>query len=182
MFVSYPPSLKVVARGTLVTDSFMVVPVSKGCFTVGKVRGVCCVVNLLGQGLGTQIQVLNYFVAGCGSEEGLSISVERDLVRTLKSGIFRAAVQGGITLKRTRCGARDVFSCTPSSGKTGSCEGLIGRFLNEVGGVGRWVGIPVGRFGSGKVSVRGVIKRAPKGKGNTSSGAGRAITLARSLG
>lgn len=137
VLVSYPPSLNVVALGTLMTSSGLVVPVRLRPFTFLKADRVTGFFDSMGGRVGGRLRVLNCLGALCSDELDRAESVRRLLSgRIGGGGVFGDAVQGGITLSRTDGVRRAVFRCTPRSANTGGCGSFAGRVVRLAGWVG----------------------------------------------
>lgn len=133
VLVSYPPSLSLLALGTLATSSQLVVPIRTRFLTVHKVTGLVRIIRGIRRHLGSSLSVTKILVARCSKEGGLGGDISRLMRRAFRNGIFDARVHGSVTLTRTPARKRSVFRCTPGSTKTRSCRGMYGRLLARVG-------------------------------------------------
>lgn len=127
--VSYPPSLNLLALGTLATTSCVVVPIRTRCLTVENVTGLVSVVHVIRRQLGSGLGINNVIVARFSHHGALGQDIERVIGSDFRRGIFGAIVHSGITLTRTPVGNGAVFRCGPGSGNTDSCVSLTGRIL-----------------------------------------------------
>lgn len=118
VLVSYSPSLKLVAIGTLATTSSIVVPIRYRCFTLRKVDGLLGAVGVVGSGLGPTLRVRNFLLAVCSSHLHLTGRVCRRIGHPFQSLIFAAIVRHGIGLDRTSDCNGPILLCSTRSGKT----------------------------------------------------------------
>lgn len=129
VLVSYPPSLKLLALGTLATTSCLVVPMRTRFLTVHNVTGVVGIVTAIRRHLGPGLTVNNVMVARFSGHGALGGDITRLIGSSFYRGIFGAIVQSGMSLTRTPVGNGGVFRCDEGDGKTGSCVTLTRRML-----------------------------------------------------
>lgn len=132
--LSYPPSLGVLAVGTLATTASMLIPVRYRCCTLRKLSRLVRAVSLMGRELGGHLGVRNMMFAVCSTEAGLSLRMIRGMGRGLGRGVCGAVVPHGMELTRTPDCKRPVGVCSPESTKTRDCELLTRRILGERSG------------------------------------------------
>lgn len=131
VFVSYPPSLKLLAVGTLATTSDILVPVRYRCCTLRNMAGLLRSVGVIGSHLGGNLSACNILVAVCSSHASLSGRIIRRIRSCFNSGTFGALVPHAIGVSRTPSFNRPMVACTPRGGNTGTCVGLTGRIVGH---------------------------------------------------
>lgn len=133
--VSYPPTLDVLAVGTVAASSSIVIPVRYRCCTLRKLDRLVRAVRLIRSELGPGLRVRNIMFAVCSTEAGLSLRMIRGMGSGLGRGVCGAVVPEGIQLTRTPDCKLPVGLCSPGSGKARDCVLLTRRI---VGGK-RWM-------------------------------------------
>lgn len=132
VLVSYPPSLNLVALGTLMTSRRVLVPVRTRFCTLRKLSRLIGAMRIIAHGLGPNLSVLKVLLAVFSNEAGLSLRMTSRIGGCFKGGIFHAMVPQSIGLSRTPDFNRPVLACTPGSGKTRTCGGLYHRIVGHI--------------------------------------------------
>ncbi len=137
VFVSYPPSLKLVAVGTLGTDSAILIPVRYRCFTLRKLSRLVTAMHRIGELCGPALRVRKVILAVCSTQLGLANRIMDRVGGCFTSGLCGATVPHTIELSRTPSCKVPVRCCSGHSGNTTTCGSLTGRFLGGGGEI--WV-------------------------------------------
>ncbi len=129
VLVSYPPTLKLIALGTLMTTSAFLVPTRPRCCTLRKLSRLVTAIHRIGQLCGPALRLRNILFAVCSNHAGLARRIITRIGGFFPQQICTAIVPHDIQLTRTPDCNHPVGCCSGSSGKTGTCHTLTRRVL-----------------------------------------------------
>lgn len=131
MIVSYVPSLDILAIGTLITTSSIVVPIRSRFLTTGNVARLIGAVDGIGERVGPSLGVSNILLALMSNEAGLCGDAGRTVLGSCNGclGVFSARVPLNVGTTRATVDNGSVFTCSGGDGITGTCISFAGRIL-----------------------------------------------------
>ncbi len=132
ILVSAPPDVKTLAVYTFSVTSRMIVPLATRLSSFGNVGSVGELMSRVTTTTGAELRVLKTILSVCSRQLGLSRVVARKVRTSCGNVLFRAAVEHGMTVTRTKLGEASVFSCSPRDGKTTSCATLARRVVRQL--------------------------------------------------
>lgn len=130
VFVSYPPSLKVLAVGDLATMSDILVPVRYRCCTLRNIDRLVNAVGLMGSELGPGLSVRKIMLDVFSKETGLSVRMMSRIGECFGKDMCAALVPEGIELTRTPDRNGPMVCCSSGYGNTMTCVRLTRRFVS----------------------------------------------------
>lgn len=131
IFVSYPPSLNLLAVGTLSTTGNLLVPVRYRCCTLRNIAGLLRSVGLIGSDLGPSLSIFNMLVAVCSGHAALSGSIITRIGGCFNGGVFGAIVPEDMGVSRTPDRKLPVTVCSTAGGNTVTCHKLTERIVHH---------------------------------------------------
>lgn len=127
--VSYPPSLKLVATGTLAITSAFLIPVRYRCCTLRKLSRLVGAMEEVGERCGRSVRVRNILLAVCSKQLGLARRMMSRIGGFFPQGIFGAIIPEKMELSRTPDFNVPIVCCSGSYGNDRTCATLTRRVI-----------------------------------------------------